>query len=62
MISVRKGLFQVELRSAGAGEPLVFLHGGGGFTGWAPFLDDLAQDHTVTRRGTRLANRPAWST
>src|SRR6266545_8426179 len=47
MVSVRDGMFEVELRRAGQGEPLVFLHGGGGFTGWAPFLDDLARDYAV---------------
>ena len=47
MVSVRNGMFDVEMRCAGQGEPLVFLHGGGGFTGWAPFLDDLAEDYKV---------------
>ena len=54
-ISVRGGMFETELRVAGSGEPLVFLHGGGGFPGWAPFLDDLAEDFTVY-----VARHPGW--
>ncbi len=47
MVSVRDGMFNVQLTKAGHGAPLVFLHGGGGFPGWAPFLDELARDYTV---------------
>jgi pimeloyl-ACP methyl ester carboxylesterase len=47
-VSVRGGMFSVELRRAGRGQPLVYLHGGGGaFPGWAPFLDLLAEDFDV---------------
>jgi pimeloyl-ACP methyl ester carboxylesterase len=35
-----------RVKVAGAGPPLVFLHGGLGLT-WDPFLDALAQDFTV---------------
>src|SRR5215813_7510477 len=47
MVSVRNGMFDAQVTQTGAGEPLVYLHGGGGFPGWAPFLDELAKDFTV---------------
>jgi pimeloyl-ACP methyl ester carboxylesterase len=46
MVPVRDGIFNIEVQSAGHGEPLVFLHGGTGAT-WRPFLDDLTQDFSV---------------
>jgi pimeloyl-ACP methyl ester carboxylesterase len=37
----------VELRRAGQGAPLLYLHGGGGDSDWLPFFDQLAQRATV---------------
>jgi len=37
----------VELRRAGEGLPLLYLHGGGGDSEWIPLLDRLAEDFTV---------------
>lgn len=47
MVPVRNGLFNVQLVEGGAGPNLVFLHGVGGFTGWTPFLDQLAESYHV---------------
>lgn len=47
MVPVRGGKFHVQLVEGGAGDNLLYLHGGGGFTGWAPFLDQLARDYHV---------------
>jgi pimeloyl-ACP methyl ester carboxylesterase len=46
-VSIRKGLFQTFVRSAGTGDPLLFLHGAGGLGGWPPFLEGLAQTFRV---------------
>lgn len=46
-ISVRDGLFNVTLRRAGQGEPLVYLHSAGGQSEWEPFLEHLARDFEV---------------
>ena len=46
-ISVRKGLFDIKLRTGGSGDPLLFLHGAGGLRGWDPFLAELAKSYTV---------------
>ncbi len=45
-VSVRNGMFSVELRQSGAGEPLLFLHGSGGVRK-GPYLDMLAEHFTV---------------
>ncbi len=37
----------VALKRAGAGEPLIFLHGADGLAEWPAFLDDLAQHYDV---------------
>lgn len=47
MVSLRGGKFQVQLVEGGSGDNLLYLHGAGGFTGWAPFLDKLAQHYHV---------------
>ncbi len=46
-VSIRKGLFRTFVRSAGSGDPLLFLHGAGGLDGWPPFLDALARTFLV---------------
>jgi len=45
-VELRGGQFKTRVLSAGAGEPVVFLHGAGGLF-WDPFLDRLAQRFTV---------------
>ena len=54
MVSVRNGMFQVQLSTAGQGEPLVFLHGGNGVN-WSPFLEDLSRSFTVY-----VPRHPGW--
>ena len=46
-VSVRNGSFQVAVLEGGSGEPLVYLHGIEGLSGWDSNLDRLAQDHHV---------------
>ena len=47
MLSLRGGKFQVQLVGGGAGPNLLYLHGAGGYTGWTPFLDELAENYRV---------------
>ena len=48
MLPVQRGKFDVQLVEGGSGPDLVYLHGAGGFTGWAPFLERLSQScHVV---------------
>jgi pimeloyl-ACP methyl ester carboxylesterase len=47
VVSLRGGKFQVQLVEGGSGDNLLYLHGAGGFTGWAPFLDRLAHHYHV---------------
>jgi pimeloyl-ACP methyl ester carboxylesterase len=47
MLSLRGGKFQVQLEEGGAGPNLLYLHGAGGYTGWTPFLDALAENYHV---------------
>jgi pimeloyl-ACP methyl ester carboxylesterase len=44
--SVWDGRIQARVRTAGTGPPLVYFHGAYGLV-WDPFLDALAQTHTV---------------
>ena len=37
----------VRMLRAGAGEPLVFLHGAGGWPGWIPLFDKLTARYEV---------------
>lgn len=46
-VPVRNGMFEIKLRTAGSGVPLLFLHGADGLRGWEPFLAELAQHFTV---------------
>lgn len=58
------GPINARILVAGTGDPLLFLHGAGGLF-WDPFLDSLAEDHTVyavehpgARDSEDLANLP----
>ena len=37
----------IRVFRGGVGQPLVFLHGAGGHTGWMAFLDELATRFAV---------------
>src|SRR5579864_9052425 len=53
----------VRLFRGGAGEPLVFLHGAGGHTGWMAFLEALSQRFTVfspEHPGFGQSDDPPW--
>jgi len=45
-VPIRHCDFEAKVKVAGSGPPLVFLHGAGGPV-WDPFLDALAEHHTV---------------
>jgi pimeloyl-ACP methyl ester carboxylesterase len=45
-VPVRHCDFEAKVKVAGSGPPVVFLHPAGG-PGWDPFLDALAERHTV---------------
>ncbi|HEY8581016.1 MAG TPA: alpha/beta fold hydrolase [Beijerinckiaceae bacterium] len=45
--TIAAGGVDVRLRRAGAGAPVLFLHGQDGLEDWPPFLDELARDHEV---------------
>ena len=45
-VAVRHCGFEAKVKIAGAGEPVVYLHPAGG-PAWDPFLDALAEHHTV---------------
>ena len=53
----------VRLRRDGTGEPLLFLHGAGGWPAWGPFMQDLAGRHDVLlpeHPGFGLSDNPSW--
>jgi pimeloyl-ACP methyl ester carboxylesterase len=45
-VAVRHCGFEAKVKVAGSGEPVVYLHPAGG-PAWDPFLDALAEHHTV---------------
>ena len=45
-VELRDGRFKIRVLSAGAGDPVLFLHGAGGLF-WDPLLDALAAGHRV---------------
>jgi pimeloyl-ACP methyl ester carboxylesterase len=50
-------------KGADSAQPLVFLHGAGGHTGWMGFLDELARDHAVyapEHPGFGRSDDPPW--
>ena len=54
---------KVHLRRGGAGEPLLFLHGAGGLSGWLPFLDALSDSFDVLAPDHPtfgLSDEPEW--
>lgn len=46
-IALRGDTFQIRVLEGGDGDPLVYLHGSDGLSGWTPELDRLAQDFKV---------------
>ena len=48
--SVQAGPITAQVTKAGRGEPLVYLHGAFGYSGWPAFLSQLAESYTVVRR------------
>ena len=53
-VSVRAGLFETRVREAGAGSPLLYLHGAEGpLPGWPPFLESLAERFRVVASSRR---------
>jgi pimeloyl-ACP methyl ester carboxylesterase len=46
-LEYKVGSVTVRMLRAGAGEPLLFLHGAGGWPGWIPLFDKLATRHEV---------------
>jgi len=46
-LSVQAGAITAHVARAGQGEPLVYLHGAFGYSGWPAFLTQLAQSYTV---------------
>jgi len=53
----------VRLRRGGKGEPLLFLHGAGGWPAWGPFLESLAGAYDVLmpeHPGFGRSDNPPW--
>ena len=46
-LTVQAGPITVHVARAGQGDPLVYLHGAFGHSGWPPFLDRLAERFSV---------------
>lgn len=47
MVSVRGGMFNIQVAEGGSGSPLLYLHGAGGYVGWPSYLNRLAKDYRV---------------
>ena len=67
MISVAGAQIRVlrggPAKGADSAQPLVFLHGAGGHTGWMGFLDELARDYAVyapEHPGFGRSDDPPW--
>ena len=45
--TVKVGEVDVQMFSAGSGPALLYIHGAGGTTGWAPYHEELARNYTV---------------
>jgi pimeloyl-ACP methyl ester carboxylesterase len=61
MVNVRG--CNINLREAGAGRPLLFLHGAQGYLGFPPFLESLAKRYRVLapdHPGFGKSERPEW--
>ncbi|MGE0798891.1 MAG: alpha/beta fold hydrolase [Lautropia sp.] len=57
------GGVETLVREAGAGTPLLYLHGGGGVPTWLPFFEELARHHRVTvpdHPGFGRSAEPEW--
>ena len=53
----------IRLLRGGSGQPVVFLHGAGGHTGWMAFLEELAERFTVLapeHPGFGQSDDPPW--
>jgi pimeloyl-ACP methyl ester carboxylesterase len=53
----------IRLYRAGSGQPLVFLHGAGGHTGWMAFLEELSMRFEVfapEHPGFGRSDDPPW--
>jgi pimeloyl-ACP methyl ester carboxylesterase len=46
IVELRGGMFKIRVMSAGDGDPIVFLHGGGGLV-WDPLVDALSNSYRV---------------
>ena len=46
-LSLRGGKFEIQVVEGGSGPDLLYLHGEHGFSGWAPFIDALAENFHV---------------
>jgi pimeloyl-ACP methyl ester carboxylesterase len=46
IVELRGGMFKIRVMSAGEGDPIVFLHGGGGLV-WDPLVDALSNSYRV---------------
>lgn len=54
---------RVEVLRGGQGEPLLFLHGAGGASAWAPYMDRLAEKFDVivpSHPGFGRSDTPDW--
>lgn len=54
---------KTHVRRGGKGAPVLFLHGGGGVAGWAPFMDKLSDRFDLIvpdHPGFGRSDTPAW--